>query len=172
MDMIEKARDFAWVAHLGLKRKYTHDAYFNHLDEVAKLVAEVGGTPEMISAAYLHDTLEDTNTHWWELMDNFGPLVTAYVLWLTDISRPTDGNRAIRKAMDRQHLAMSPPAVQTIKLADIISNTTSIVAHDPKFAKIYLEEKRLLLEVMTKGNEWLMHRAKQIVADGLAGPIL
>lgn len=67
---------------------------------------------------------------------------------LTDVSRPEDGNRAARKKLDREHLAKATPEVKTIKLADLIHNTESIVAHDPKFAEVYLEEKRALLSVL------------------------
>jgi len=83
--------------------------------------------------------------------------------WLTDVSRPDHGNRAARKAVDRAHSAAAPAAAQTVKLADLISNTRSILEHDQKFAKTYLEEKRLLLEVMTKGDSTLMAIARKNV---------
>jgi len=46
----------------------------------------------------------------------------------------------------------------------LISNCTSIVEHDADFAKTYLEEKRLLLEVLTKGDVVLLERARSIVS--------
>jgi hypothetical protein len=49
----------------------------------------------------------------------------------------------------------------TIKCADLISNTSSIVKHDPKFAEVYLEEKRLLLDVLTKADPWLVEIARK-----------
>jgi hypothetical protein len=67
--------------------------------------------------------------------------------------------------MDRNHIAGAPAEAQTIKLADIISNCTSIMMHDEAFAKIYFEEKRLLLEVLTKGDEGLRNYATNIVLD-------
>jgi hypothetical protein len=48
-----------------------------------------------------------------------------------------------------------------VKLADLISNTRSIVAHDAKFAETYLSEKRELLKVMTKGDPTLLARAHE-----------
>jgi hypothetical protein len=65
--------------------------------------------------------------------------------------------------LDRQHSAAAPAAAQTIKVADLISNTRSIVAHDPGFAKVYLEEKRMLLEVLTKADPTLLNKAKEQV---------
>jgi guanosine-3',5'-bis(diphosphate) 3'-pyrophosphohydrolase len=71
------------------------------------------------------------------------------------------GNRAERKAASRARLAAAPGWVQTIKCADLISNTSSIVKHDPKFAVTYLEEKRLLLDVLTKADPRLVAIARQ-----------
>ncbi len=48
---------------------------------------------------------------------------------------------------------------QTIKLADLISNTRSIVERDPKFAVTYLAEKRELLKVLTDGDPALYRMA-------------
>ena len=94
---------------------------------------------------------------------NFGPEVAVLVSWLTDVSKPEDGNRAHRKAMDRAHTAEAPAEAQTIKLADLISNSKSIMQYDPAFAKTYLEEKRLMLEVMTKGDRSLHALASSYV---------
>ena len=79
---------------------------------------------------------------------------------LTDVSKLEDGNRATRKSLDRAHIANASPDAMTIKLADLISNTASIMEYDANFAKVYLKEKKLLLEVLTKGNDELMKIAK------------
>ncbi|MBO6535097.1 MAG: hypothetical protein JJ966_02665 [Balneolaceae bacterium] len=46
--------------------------------------------------------------------------------------------------------------------ADLISNTYSIVEHDPGFAKVYLREKELLLEVLKEGDHTLWKKAKNV----------
>jgi (p)ppGpp synthase/HD superfamily hydrolase len=166
MDLVHKAQVFAIAAHsaVGQKRKYTGEPYFVHPAEVARIVAEVpGSTPEMVAAAWLHDTVEDTRVTATDIHMNFGPEVAVLVSWLTDVSKPEDGNRAHRKAMDRAHTAEAPAEAQTIKLADLISNSKSIMQHDPAFAKTYLEEKRLMLEVMTKGDRSLHALASSYV---------
>jgi hypothetical protein len=81
---------------------------------------------------------------------------------LTDVSRPEDGNRAKRKAIDRAHTAKASPEAKTIKLADLIDNTRSIVELDPGFAKIYLVEKVLLLEVLQEGDAGLWEMARRM----------
>lgn len=60
-------------------------------------------------------------------------------------------------------LGNAPGWVQTIKCADLISNTSSIVLHDPKFAVTYLEEKRLLLEALTQADHRLLAMAKSVI---------
>jgi (p)ppGpp synthase/HD superfamily hydrolase len=127
---------------------------------VAGIVADAGGTESQIAAAWLHDVVEDTGVTIEVIRAEFGDEIATLVGWLTDVSRPEQGNRAVRKAIDRAHTAAAPGAAQTVKLADLISNTRSIVAHDEKFAVTYLAEKRELLKVMTKADPALMARAK------------
>ena len=163
MTLVEKARAFATAAHaaVGQLRKYTFEPYIVHPAEVAALVSTVPGhTPEMVAAAWLHDTVEDTGVTSELIRSEFGDEVATLVGWLTDVSRPDHGNRAARKAVDRAHTAAAPAEAQTIKLADLIANTRSIMQHDEKFAVTYLAEKRMLLEVMTKGDPGLMAQAR------------
>ena len=165
MTLVDRATVFATAAHaaVGQTRKYTGEPYIVHPIEVASIVKEAGGTEAMIAAALLHDVLEDTNVTFDLLIEQFGSEVAELVLWLTDISKPEDGNRSTRKALDRQHSAAAPAEAQTVKVADLISNTRSIVAHDLNFAKVYLEEKRLLLNILTKANPNLLTIAREQV---------
>jgi (p)ppGpp synthase/HD superfamily hydrolase len=166
MDIIEKARVFATAAHgaAAQLRKYTMEPYIVHPREVASIVAQHGGSDAQVAAAWLHDVVEDTGVTIEVIREEFGTEVADLVGWLTDVSRPEQGNRATRKAIDRAHSAMAPAEAQTVKLADLISNCTSIREHDATFAKTYFEEKRLLLEVLTKGNPVLYERIKAMVA--------
>jgi (p)ppGpp synthase/HD superfamily hydrolase len=142
------------------KRKYTGDPYIVHPRMVASIVRSVPHTSEMVAAAWLHDVVEDTPVSLAQIKFEFGDTVADLVGWLTDVSKPGDGNRAARKAIDRAHIAQAPKEAKTIKLADLIDNTRSITAHDPDFALIYLREKADLLEVLREGDQtlWLMAR--------------
>ena len=113
----------------------------------------------------LHDVVEDTPVTIKDIEDEFGPRVASMVDDLTDVSKPEDGNRAVRKELDRQHTAKASPDAQTVKLADLISNSLSIMEDDPSFAKVYMKEKALLLEVLTKGNLHLFSFAANIVEN-------
>lgn len=161
--LTEKARAFAAAAHeaVGQLRMYTNEPYIVHPAAVAAIVETVPHTPEMVAAALLHDVVEDTNVTLDEVRAEFGNEVAKMVWWLTDVSRPADGNRATRRAIDRAHLAKAPPQAQTVKLADVIDNNSTIEQHDPGFAKVWREEKRLLLAVMDKGDPTLMRRAME-----------
>jgi guanosine-3',5'-bis(diphosphate) 3'-pyrophosphohydrolase len=167
-ETVERARVFATAAHaaVGQVRKYTYEPYIVHPAEVASIVESVeGATFEMICAAWLHDTVEDTDVSIDVIREEFGDEVAEIVGWLTDVSKPEDGNRAARKAIDRAHSAMAPAEAQTVKLADLISNSSSITRHDANFAKTYLEEKRMLLAVMDKGDATLMAHARKYIGE-------
>lgn len=157
LDLVERARTFATAAHAAVKqvRKYTGEDYINHPAAVVRLIQSVPHTPEMLAAAWLHDVVEDTGVTLDLIRDEFGDTVADLVFWLTDHSKPEDGTRATRKAIDRVRLAVAPDDAQTIKLADLIDNTSSIEVRDPGFAPLYRSEKRLLLEAMTRGDQYL-----------------
>ena len=170
MTLEDRAREFATQKHadIGQLRKYTGEPYINHPAAVVELVRSVPHTEEMIAAAWLHDTVEDTATTIDEIEAAFGRNVSALVEMLTDVSKPENGNRAERKRIDREHIAQASPEVKTIKLADLIDNSKSIVARDPRFAEVYLNEKALLLEVLIEGDASLLAKAQEIVVTGLA----
>lgn len=158
-----EAMTFARKVHAGQVRKYTGNPYADHLAEVAGIVATVAGDlchsqEHMTAVAWLHDCVEDQGVGAQELADEFGVIVQFGVMALSDLET---GNRAERKAASRARLAAAPGWVQTIKCADLISNTSSIVKHDPKFAVTYLEEKRLLLDVLTKADPRLLGMARE-----------
>jgi|TARA_B100000886_G_scaffold43405_1_gene26642 (p)ppGpp synthase/HD superfamily hydrolase len=161
--LINKAKMLAGKAHEGQFRKYSGMPYIVHPIEVATIVQTVEHSDEMIAAALLHDVVEDTDYSFEDIAKEVSPEVADLVKGLTDVSSPQDGNRKVRKAIDKDHLAEQNAEVQTIKLADVISNSQDIKANDPKFAKVYIEEMKALLEVLTKGNKTLYAKAKEIV---------
>lgn len=166
-DKVTRALHFARMAHTGQKRKYTGEPYVHHPGAVMALVAGVDGhTEDMLAAALLHDVLEDTRATYAELMMWFGHVVAQLVEEVSDISEPWMGNRARRKEIDRDHVAKASAAGKTIKLADLIDNTRTIVQHDPDFARVYLREKRALLEVLDDGDPGLLIKAWDQVNAG------
>ena len=140
-DLEKHALRFATKAHEGQLRKYTGEPYINHPIAVAAIVATVDHTPEMIAAAYLHDTVEDCGITLAEINERFGRKV------------------ATRKALDLQHTALAPSEAKTIKLADLIDNTKTISTLDPGFWQVYKVEKKNLLAVLKDGDPVLWEQA-------------
>ena len=150
--MVVEAKMFATAAHaaIGQKRKYSGDDYIVHPQRVAAIVEKHGGSDEMIAAAWLHDTVEDTDVTPDLITKMFGDNVADIVEGLTDVSLPSDGNRAKRKSIDRMHSARASTEAQFVKCADIIDNSWDIAENDLSFAKVYKSEVFLLLHAMTK----------------------
>lgn len=154
------ARSLAVLWHSGQVRKYTGHPYVEHCERVAALLAAVTGDPELTAAGWLHDALEGTACPPNEIANLCGQRVAGLVVEVTDVSRPGDGNRAVRKALDRDHLAAASPGGKSVKLSDLVDNTISITAWDPDFARVYLTEKEELLPRLAGGDVDLMHMAR------------
>jgi len=165
--LINEALIFATEKHAGQSRKYTGQPYIFHPISVAMIVMETPNhTEEMVAAALLHDVVEDCGVPPEEVGVRFGQSVQKLVYWLTDIARPEDGNRAQRKALERAKWARCDmPGAKTVKLADLLDNTSSIIARDPKFATVYLEEKRLMLPLLEGGDSGLLERARATIGS-------
>ncbi|HEI8868109.1 TPA: bifunctional (p)ppGpp synthetase/guanosine-3',5'-bis(diphosphate) 3'-pyrophosphohydrolase [Serratia odorifera] len=168
--LVERARRYATKAHAAIdqRRKYTNTPYIVHPQAVVEIVRSVPHTDEMLAAAWLHDTVEDTPTTLADIESHFGQPVAELVGMLTNVSEAGSGNRFERKNRDRRHSAKASPPAKTIKLADLIDNTRSLLTYDSHFARTYLIEKQRLLDVLTEGDPTLWRQASHIVEHGLA----
>ncbi len=153
---ILQAASFAARKHASQKRKgAAAEPYINHLLEVAEMVAGALREPDtnLVIAALLHDTVEDTGVTVDELRERFGADAASLVAEVTDDkSLP----KAERKRLQVVNAPKKSVRAQVIKLADKISNLRSLL-HSPP-ADWSLQRKREYFE-------W----AKQVV-DGLAAP--
>lgn len=128
--LILRAIDFAARKHRNQRRKDEGAApYINHPISVSLWLAEIGGVtdPEVLGAAILHDTLEDTNTSREELEASFGTRIRKLVEEVTDDkSLP----KAERKRLQIEHAHHLSSDAVLIKLGDKISNLLD-VTHSP-----------------------------------------
>lgn len=154
-----EARAWATLMHANQTRRYTGEPYINHPAAVVELVRSVPHTESMLIAAWLHDT-EATLA---QVAEHFGADVATLVAMLTKVTDPAKGTRAQRVARERVRLAMASAAAQTIKLADIIDNCSTVVERDRAFAKTYITEKRKLLEGLTLGDAVLRQHAQTVL---------
>jgi (p)ppGpp synthase/HD superfamily hydrolase len=146
--LVDMARAFDVAAHTAVnqKRKYTGEDYHVHPEEVLSiLLTYCDPSAEEQAAALLHDVIEDTATTREHIARVFGQVVAKLVVEVSDVSKPSDGTRKVRKALDREHLSKASFQGKRLKCADLISNSKSIAQHDVNFAKVYLEEKLAIM---------------------------
>ena len=129
---LAEAYHFAAAKHVAQRRKgEAEEPYVNHLTEVAELVARAtrGEDVDVIVAAVLHDTVEDTETTFAEIADRFGPRVAGLVAEVTDDKTLP---KAVRKRLQIEHAAHASPGAKLIKLADKTSNLRAMAFSPPK----------------------------------------
>ncbi len=170
--LITRAALTAAEAHKGQTRKGGEVPYVNHVIEVAHLVAEAGGTPEMVAAALLHDTVEDTGASEATIASAFGPCIATLVAGLTDAHDWKALPRADRKRWQALHMATAPRAIRRIKIADQTSNVRDVgrlpAGWEPADARAYIAGAAQVVEACRgadPGLEALFDRAR---AEALA----
>ncbi|XP_049897655.1 guanosine-3',5'-bis(diphosphate) 3'-pyrophosphohydrolase MESH1 [Epinephelus moara] len=114
--------NFAAEKHRNQRRKDPEGTpYINHPIGVARILSHEGGITdiEVLQAALLHDTVEDTDTSTVELEANFGPIVARIVQEVTDDkSLP----KQERKRLQVEHAPHCSRQAKLVKLADKLYN--------------------------------------------------
>jgi GTP diphosphokinase / guanosine-3',5'-bis(diphosphate) 3'-diphosphatase len=129
--LVVRALAFAAAKHRDQRRKDpAASPYINHPIALANvLVNEAGITdPEVIAAALLHDTIEDTKTTPAELETAFGPRVRNIVEEVTD---DKELPREERKRLQIEHAPTLSPSARLVKLADKITNLRDVASDPP-----------------------------------------
>lgn len=121
---------FASDKHRFQKRKDNQTPYINHPVEVMETLAGVGKIDdvEILAAAVLHDTIEDTNTTEEELRTVFGDRVTFIV---QEVSDDKSLPKSERKKLQEEHAARLSDGAKQVKIADKISNMRDMVDSPP-----------------------------------------
>ena len=167
--LIDYAYRFAEVAHIGQVRKYTGEPYIGHPIAVARLVASVTDDCDMIAAALLHDVVEDCGVTLDEVDRYFGFRVAQFVNELTEFSVASDGNRKVRKLLDARYLSRVSVCAQTIKVADLIDNSKSIIEFGGDFTEVYMNEMRYLLDSSLLTSNVSLYNMAQNIIGGYYG---
>ena len=124
--LIDSALVFAARAHAGQTRKATDIPYIVHPVGVMLILLEIGETdPELLAAALLHDTVEDTDITLTQIQDTFGGRVAKIVEGCSEPDR-SDTWEA-RKQHTVAYLKTAPRAVQLITAADKLHNLRSLM---------------------------------------------
>ena len=153
--LLLKALSFAAHKHRDQRRKDAEASpYINHPIALAQVLTGEGGVTdiEVLAAALLHDTIEDTATTGEELEREFGGRIAAIVAEVTD---DTALPKADRKRLQIEHAAQLSDGAKLVKLADKICNLRDVAERPP--AQWDLQRRREYFE-------W----AKRVI-DGLRG---
>lgn len=87
MDLFDRAASFAIEKHGGQIRKFSNTPYILHPFEAAAIVGTMTDDPDVLAAAVLHDTVEDTDTTLEEIEEKFGRQVALLVMTETEDKR-------------------------------------------------------------------------------------
>jgi GTP diphosphokinase / guanosine-3',5'-bis(diphosphate) 3'-diphosphatase len=126
-----RALAFASRKHSQQRRKDEKASpYINHPIALVSILAVEAGIhdPDMLCAALLHDTIEDTETSVEELVETFGGHVASLVQEVTDDKRLP---KAERKLLQIEHAAHLSTKARLVKLADKIANLRDVADRPP-----------------------------------------
>lgn len=149
MNLILKAADFAQRMHEGQTRRGGMP-YITHPVRVATLLmVHPKASEELICAAFLHDVIEDCGITYELLVKEFNNSIATLVQEVSNPSKNLSGvTRAERKRIDREHIAKISFNGKLIKLADRVDNLMDSIGCPIDWITKYLEESKLLLEVL------------------------
>jgi (p)ppGpp synthase/HD superfamily hydrolase len=129
--LVSESADLAARRHNGQQRKGRgSEPYINHLAEVANLLAAAtdGADAELVAAAWLHDTIEDSETTPEELARKFSERVADLVVEVTDDMSLPKSERRRRQVVDAPKKSAD---AKLIKIADKISNIRARILPEP-----------------------------------------
>jgi guanosine-3',5'-bis(diphosphate) 3'-pyrophosphohydrolase len=137
---------FAARAHRNQLRKDGQTPYVSHVFRACLTVRHVFEISDMptLTAAVLHDTIEDTTTDYDDLAEHFGPQIAGWVALLSKDKRIEEGPR---EQEYRKQLASADWQVKACKLADVFDNLTDSVNLTAKRLRT-LERSRAYLETL------------------------
>ena len=129
MNKVETAIQYALLAHAGMKRKGKERPYILHPLEVLCIVSTMTEDEDVLAAAVLHDTVEDTSVTLSDIREHFGERIASIVASESENKRENQSAEStwrIRKQETIDHLKSSDRDVKLICLGDKLSNLREI----------------------------------------------
>lgn len=171
LGLIFKTLDFAADKHKNQRRKGVDGTpYINHPIKVAKLLVETGKVTDLniILAALLHDTVEDTETTETELINNFGKEITSYVIEMTD-DKSLD--KKLRKELQIKNALFKSKGAKLIKICDKICNIKDVIDNPPQWwdnnrRNIYLDWAEKVVDALGEVHPELQKTFFDKLAEG------
>lgn len=164
---------FAADKHRNQRRKgRTKRPYIDHCLEVAEAISRIGGVddPNVLAAAILHDTVEDTKTTHEDLVEEFGVTIAGLVAEVTD---DKGLEKKERKRLQIRNAPHKSAGAKLIKLADKISNVREI-GHDPpakwdvKRRREYFSWAKRVVDALGRANPALERAFAETLSESRA----
>lgn len=129
------AKSFAIKAHGD--QRYGNHSYSYHLEQVVSNAKQYTDDPYVLAAAWLHDTIEDTDVDFYNVFENFGRRISRLVFSVTN---EPGVNRKERAAKTYPKIMAAGRDAVLIKLCDRIANVEHSIAHNHSMFKMYKKE--------------------------------
>jgi len=166
-ESLVKAYRTARERHAGQNRKFDNKPYFVHPSRVARLVSKYKGTSknleQLLKAAVLHDTVEDTDLTLNEIRKDFGNLVASIVNELTSDVHGIKAEGKKEYLADKMANKLSDYAL-VIKLADRLDNVSDFNIAPESFVKKYKDETNYILDALESKRK-LTQTQKNIIKE-------
>ena len=170
-NLILKAAKFSAQKHSRQRKKDEFSTpYVNHPIAVSLVISEIGGIkdPEVLAAALLHDTIENTETTAEELEAEFGKQVSKYVIEVSDDKSLPKEERKRKQIENAKYLSKG---ATLIRLGDKISNAKDIVYNPPDNCdknrrREYLDWAVEVISNCPQVNDALENRFKMVIKKG------
>jgi guanosine-3',5'-bis(diphosphate) 3'-pyrophosphohydrolase len=158
---------FAARAHQGQLRKDKATPYVSHVFRVGMIVREIFGIadPRVLTAAVLHDVIEDTTTDHDDLSKQFGREVAD---WVAALSKDKRLGEDEREQTYGDTLAQAPWQVQVCKLADVFDNVLDSGSMSAEARARSFRNAHRYLERLKAGLKEEARRPWEIVAQLVA----
>lgn len=164
-ERLGKAYRYAANAHYGQYRKGTAIPYFTHIITTVNYCMELTDDVEIIQAAILHDTIEDTSVTLQDLRQNFSERVARIVEADTEDKRrdrPASETWEIRKRETVQHLSDKPYEAKLVMLADKTANAESLFREWERIGDVVWEKFNMKDK---KKQEWYFRSVADCLAE-------
>lgn len=164
----KKAEQFARKKHQGQMREFSNEPYFNHVKRVSENIKKYKKShksEELVAAAFLHDTLEDTDTTYEEIENKFGKLIASLV------EEMSNNKKEISCLSKKRYLASKLSDTEKmsswglcLKLSDRLDNISDLNKTSSEFKKKYIEETEYILKTLEKKRQ-LTETQKRLIRD-------
>nr|WP_263323418.1 HD domain-containing protein [Neobacillus sp. Marseille-Q6967] len=125
MDVIEKALQVASIGHKNQVRKNTDIPYITHPVTVGIMLMKAGYSDELVAAAILHDTVEDTSITLEKIQQEFGPGIAEIIEGCSEPDKSLPWKN--RKEHTIEFLKTASEEIRVVVCADKLHNIRSII---------------------------------------------